>query len=109
MARKRDIEAYDRRVAAMRSERELEARDLGAIVTVHDSMRQADVTGVLVEVRHRIGVGLFGPAIYTGVTLCRGCLGPGQCDNTDRVDIDTATLVSIRRATPESLAEAVGR
>lgn len=104
MVRKRDIDAYDRRAAKMCSERELEARDLGAIVTVYDAEHGRDVTGALVGFRHRIGVGLFGNAIWTDVTVCPECIGGHTCTGSSDIDVRAATLVSIRRSTPADLA-----
>lgn len=97
MARKRDIEAYKRRLAKMTDARQLQARDIGAIATLSNFSWHGPIEGRIIAVTHRQGIGLLGPIIVTDVTICTACInGPACCDRDSEIVLDHAALHSIR-------------
>lgn len=86
MARLREIEAYRKRLSKIVRPRELSSEVIGAVVTVRSDYE--DHTGTLVAVQHALGLGMFGPVIYTEVKLCPACVhrsGGDQCPPPSRL------------------------
>src|SRR5688500_16337980 len=99
MATKRQIEAYEKRLAKIDSTGDLTAECIGAVVAVFVAPYGKDdyLEGTLTEFTHRLGLGLLGQSLLTDVVLYTACAHQrGDCDASDaKVAIKGAVFRSI--------------
>lgn len=100
MATKRQVEAYEKRLAKIGSGSQLTVECIGAVLTVRpDPALPETVSGTLVGYTHRQAVGLLGLRVVTDVTICTACAHKrGDCDAPGaELTIDDALIDRIER------------
>jgi hypothetical protein len=88
MATQRQIDAYRRRLAKIKSGAGLTAECVGAVFYggVEEPMSADQEVGTIIGVEHCQGWGLFGPTVWTRVKLCKACVhkkGGDRCVQAD--------------------------
>ena len=103
MATRRQVQAYQRRLAKIDSGTRLTAECLNAVVTFLTLRGADEVTGTLVSYTHRLGFGLLGPRVVTDVRICTECIDQnGDCPDVATLPVhEDIALLSIRRNSGE--------
>lgn len=99
MATKRQIEAYEKRLAKIEQGSQITVECIGAVVTAWPEPALPEtVEGTLLGYTHKRAVGLFGDRIQTDVVLCTACAHKrGDCGPGAEVVLKDVLLHSIVR------------
>lgn len=99
MATKKALDAYRARLAKIDDLTKLTSECLGAVFTGGTAGYDDEdaVTGTLMSIRHSMGIGLFGPTIYTFVKLCPACAHQKSTGCIEGEEVQATWLDSIVR------------